>query len=96
VIISIGYERNAHEIASPKFASAIKSLGIEAVVLWMSGTSINPCEGIWDFHSVNACWHAFNDVGLKVILTRLWAPAHSTTRGTRFQAARTSIPAGRV
>lgn len=78
MIISIGYERNAHEIASPKFASAIKSLGIEAVVLWMSGTSINPCEGIWDFHSVNACWHAFNDVGLKVILKRLWAPAHAT------------------
>jgi hypothetical protein len=78
MITSLGFERNSHEIASPKFAAAVKNLGIEAVVLWMSGTSVNPNDGIWDFHSVNACWHAFNDAGLKIILKRMWAPPQAT------------------
>jgi len=81
MIVSIGYERNAHETASPKFAKAVSDLGIKAVVLWMSGTSINPQRGLWDFHSFNACWHAFHDVGMKVILKRMWAPAHATAEG---------------
>jgi len=80
MITSLGFERNSHEIASPKFAAAVKNLGIEAVVLWMSGTSVNPNDGIWDFHSVNACWHAFNDAGLKIILKRMWAPPQDDLR----------------
>lgn len=77
--LSIGIERNGHEIVNPRFAQAVSDLQVpDTALLWSAGTAVNPENGVWNWSSTMANWHVFADRGIKVILKRQWAPPHAT------------------
>jgi hypothetical protein len=82
-IVTIGIERNAHEVVTPNLASAVAEiLGPHgAVLLWYSGAVVNPSDGAWEWHSTDECIRNLNAAGLEVWLKLCGIPPRGTIEG---------------